>query len=558
MSYADKPWLKSYKMGPFKLPQTMAPYPEISIYQFLEDSAKDYPDNTAIVYLDKSLTYSQLKLQVDKLATALAELGVKKGDSVATVLPNCLEFVICDYAIMRLGAIHVPISVLHRKDDLLYELGESKPNTIISSYRRVERVMSIADQIKFKNLIYVPVSIFPDYTVPKIKDVPDDAIRLEDLIANYEPNPPEVKINPKEDMALLPFTGGTTGLPKGTMITHYNVTCDIRQVLHWMLHPLKAGVKGKSSIIACVPMFHQFGHFALHGAISWGLRLFIMDPRDIDRIVETIIENRPFMVLGVPTHFTYLLNKQLPRMQVFFYSAAAALPVEVAEQMEKKSGIPMGEGYGATETCGGTHINLSAFSKVTGFMASVKKASIGVPVPDTDVKIVDLETGEEVPFGESGEIWIHGPQVMKGYWPTPGKGLVDGWLPTGDVAKMDEDGYFYIVDRIKDMINVSGNKVYSRVVDEVIHDHPAVSSVGVIGITDPKRIGSERVKAFIALKPESRGKVTEEEIIEFCKEKLPPYAVPKEVEFRKSLPLTLVMKINKKKLREEEEAKGKD
>ncbi|NVM29906.1 MAG: AMP-binding protein [Candidatus Helarchaeota archaeon] len=558
MSYADKPWLKSYKMGPFKLPQTMAPYPEISIYQFLEDSAKDYPDNTAIVYLDKSLTYSQLKLQVDKLATALAELGVKKGDSVATVLPNCLEFVICDYAIMRLGAIHVPISVLHRKDDLLYELGESKPNTIISSYRRVERVMSIADQIKFKNLIYVPVSIFPDYTVPKIKDVPDDAIRLEDLIANYEPNPPEVKINPKEDMALLPFTGGTTGLPKGTMITHYNVTCDIRQVLHWMLHPLKAGVKGKSSIIACVPMFHQFGHFALHGAISWGLRLFIMDPRDIDRIVETIIENRPFMVLGVPTHFTYLLNKQLPRMQVFFYSAAAALPVEVAEQMEKKSGIPMGEGYGATETCGGTHINLSAFSKVTGFMASVKKASIGVPVPDTDVKIVDLETGEEVPFGESGEIWIHGPQVMKGYWPTPGKGLVDGWLPTGDVAKMDEDGYFYIVDRIKDMINVSGNKVYSRVVDEVIHDHPAVSSVGVIGIPDPKRIGSERVKAFIALKPESRGKVTEEEIIEFCKEKLPPYAVPKEVEFRKSLPLTLVMKINKKKLREEEEAKGKD
>jgi len=551
MSYADKPWLKSYKIGPFKLPQTMAPYPEISIYQFLEDSAKDYPDNTAIVYLDKSLTYSQLKSQVDKLATAFAELGVKKGDTVATILPNCLEFVICDYAIMRLGAIHVPISVLHRKDDLLYELGESKPDTIICSSRRIERVISIADQIKFKNLIYVPVPIFPDYTIPEIENVPDDAIQLEDLITSHEANPPEVEIDPKEDLALLPFTGGTTGLPKGTMITHYNVTCDIRQVLHWMLSPLKAGIKGKSSIIACVPLFHQFGHFALHGAISWGLRLFIMDPRDIDRIVKTIIENRPFMVLGVPTHFTYLLNKEFPKMQVFFYSAAAALPVEVAEQMEKKSGIPMGEGYGATETCGGTHINLSAFSKVTGFMASVKKGSIGVPVPDIDVRIVDLETGEDVPFGESGEIWVRGPQVMKGYLPTPGKGLIDGWLPTGDVAKMDEDGYFYIVDRIKDMINVSGNKVYSRMVDEVIHNHPAVNSVGVVGIPDPKRPGSERVKAFIVLKAEYREKVTEDDIIEFCKEKLPPYAVPKEVEFRKDLPLTLVMKINKKQLREE-------
>jgi long-chain acyl-CoA synthetase len=247
-------------------------------------------------------------------------------------------------------------------------------------------------------------------------------------------------------------------------------------------------------------------------------------------------------------------------MPTLFYSAAAALPPEVAEQFEKKMGIPMGEGYGMTEATAGVHINLSAISKVTGFMTTTKR-SIGVPLPDTEIKIVDPDTGEEVPFGKTGELYVRGPQVMKGYWPTPGKGLQDGWLATGDIGKMDEDGYFYIVDRVKDMINVSGMKVYSRVVDDVLFEHSAVESAGAIGIPDPDRPGSERVKAFVTLKPEYAGKVTADDIIKYCSEKLPPYAVPKSVEFRKSLPLTLAMKIFKKKLREEEiarmEEKGK-
>ncbi|KKN02573.1 hypothetical protein LCGC14_1116410 [marine sediment metagenome] len=557
LTYADKPWLKSYKVGAFKLPHTMEPYPKISVYKFLEDTATNYPDNIALVYSDEEITYERLKLHVDKIATALVDLCVKKGDRVATILPNCMQYVICDYAIMRLGAVHVPLSILHRAPDLIYELGESGAEIIICSYRRLERVNEIKDKIKIKTIIYTPTKIFPDYSLPKMKEVPG-AHLLEDLIEKYDPKPPKVEINPTEDLATLPFTGGTTGAPKGTMQTHYNITTNVIQTMHWMMKPLESGFKGKASLMICVPIFHQYGHWALHSCISWGLRTFLMDPRDIDKILEVIKEYRPFMTIGVPTHYMLLLKKDIRKMAKFFYSAAAALPEEVAEQFEKKIGIPMGEGYGATETTGGTHLNLTALSKITGFMRKPKRG-IGIPIPDTEVKIINLETGEDVPFGETGEILIRGPQIMKGYWPTPGKGLTeDGWLAMGDIGKMDEDGYFYIVDRIKDMINVSGMKVYSRVVDDILYEHPAVREAGVIGVPDPERPGSERVKAFISLKPEFEGKVTPDDIIEYCKEKLPPYAVPKFVEFKKDLPLTPVMKIFKRKLKEEEIAKMKE
>ena len=205
-----------------------------------------------------------------------------------------------------------------------------------------------------------------------------------------------------------------------------------------------------------------------------------------------------------------------------------------------------------------THVNISPFSKITGFMRAVKKGSMGLPVPDTEVKIMNLETGEEVPFGETGELYVRGHQLMKGYWPTPGNGITeDGWLPTGDIGKMDEDGFFYIVDRIKDMINVSGYKVYSGLVDNVLFEHPAVEVAAAIGIPDPDRPGSERIKAFVQLKKDYVGKVTAEDIIKHCKERLPPYSIPKFVEFRDDLPLTVSEKIFKKKLRDEEIAKMK-
>ncbi|MHA1943854.1 MAG: AMP-binding protein [Candidatus Thorarchaeota archaeon] len=556
MSYQEKPWLKSYSLGPFKLKHSMEPYPEINVYKFLEDAATEYPENIACVYADEEITYPELKDRVDRLASAFVDLGLKKGATIASVLPSCPEFIIVDYACMKIGAIHVPLSILHKADDLQHEIKESKSELVICSYRRVPRVNDIKPHTEVKNVIYAPTKIFPDYELPELEEISESGYFLfDDLIKKHEPHVEQVAINPKEDVALLPFTGGTTGIPKGTMLTHYNLTSNVVQTVHWMMDPLKVGIVGKGATAICVPIFHMYGHWAIHASISWGLKMFLMDPRDMVKIVEVINEYRPAIVFAVPAHYTVFCNMPLKKGQIFYYSAAAALPPELAEEFEKISGVPMGEGYGATETSGGATVNISAFSKVTGFMKQVKRG-VGVPLPDTEIRVIDPETGEEPPMGEPGELWVRGPQCMLGYFPNPGEGLEeDGWLRMGDMVTMDSDGYFTVVDRIKDMINVSGNKVYSRVVDDILHEHPAVEVAGVIGVPDPDRKGSERVKAFVQLRHEFRGKVTEDDIIEFLKDKVKPYAVPKSVEFRDELPLTYIMKLHKKVLREEESAR---
>ncbi|MFX0098641.1 MAG: aldehyde ferredoxin oxidoreductase C-terminal domain-containing protein, partial [Candidatus Hodarchaeota archaeon] len=450
----DKPWLDSYQIGPFKLSHTMKPYPEINIYKWLENAVAEFPDNIVCTYADEDMTYVELKDKVDRLASAFVALGAKKGDTIATVLPSCPEFIIADYAAMKIGAIHVPLSILHKAEDLLYELDESNAEIVVCSYRRVERVNQVKPKTKVKTVIYAPTKLYPDYTYPEMEKVPGEGYHLlDDLIEKHEPHTETVPINPKEDVALLPFTGGTTGLPKGTMLTHYNLTTSIVQSIHWMMDPLKEGIIGKSAGVICVPVFHTYGHWTIHACISWGLRMFLMDPRDMRKIVDVINKIRPFMVFGVPTHYTLFTKMDLIKAPIFYYSGAAALPVDLAVEFESKSGVPMGEGYGATETSGIVTVNISALSKVTGFMAETKRG-IGIPVPDTEIKIVDPDSGEELPVGERGELWVKGPQVMKGYWSTPGKGLKEGgWLPMGDILEMDEDGYFKIVDRIKDMIN---------------------------------------------------------------------------------------------------------
>ena len=548
----ERPWLDSYQIGPFKLEHSMAPYPEMNVYKFLEDTAGKFPDIVACEYSGEEIKYPELKDKVDRLASALVALGVKKGDTVATVLPSCPEFIIADYAAMKIGAIHVPLSILHKSDDLQYELNESKAKVVLCSYRRIERVNQVISKTKLKTIIYAPTKLFPDYEYPDMEQIPEENYHLmRDLIEKHEPHTETIALNPKEDIALLPFTGGTTGQPKGTMLTHYNITSNVRQSIHWMMEPLKEGIIGKSSAVICVPIFHAYGHWAVHACISWGIKIHLMDSRDLTKIVETINQHRPFMVFAVPTHYSLFSQMDLVKAQIFYFSGAAALPEDLAVEFEKKSGVPMGEGYGATETSGVATINISALSKVTGYMAETKRG-VGIPIPDTEIKIVDPDTGQELPIGGRGEIWIRGPQTMLGYYPTPGSGLKDGWLPMGDIVEIDSDGYFKVVDRIKDMINVSGNKVYSRVIDDILHEHDAVEIAGVIGIPDPDRPGSERVKAFVQLKHEYKGKVSEQDIINFLKDKVKPYAVPKWVEFRDELPLTIVMKIFKKKLREEE------
>ncbi len=559
MTYADKPWLKSYKFGPYPLKKTLEPYPEIPLYQILYDSAEKFPDRPACLAFGKETRYRKLKEYVDRLATALAALGVKKGDMVATVIPNCLQFIIADMGILRAGATHIPCSILHKERDLEHEIGSPEAETVICLEDNLPRINAIKDKTKLKNII---VTSWEDYGAnpPELKEIPG-AIQLRRLLDEHEPNPPEVAIDPKEDLAFLCFTGGSTGRPKGVMLTHFNRTANLKQGLPWMLTPLEPGIRGKTSIFIPVPLFHAYGHWVVEFALYWGLRIILVpDPRDNDTLVKTMQEHRPFLVACVPTQYFRMASSKVGRMQTMMMSCAAPLPKIVADAVKNEMGNPISESYGLTETSPLTHLNISSFSKITGFMKE-EKLSLGLPVPDTEVKLIDPDTGEEVPFGEPGIIYSRGPQLMKGYWPTPGSGLDDGWLCTNDIARMDEDGYFYIEDRTKDMINVSGFKVYSTELDEELFNHPDVAIAAVVGIPDPKTPGSERVKVYIKPKPGCEKKLTAEEIIRFCREKFPSYAAPKGpkyVEFRDEFPLTVTEKLFKNALRQEEIKKMKE
>lgn len=556
-SVDEKPWFKSYKLGPFKLARSLEPYPELPLYHILDQSAAQHPYSTAIDYYGTRINYRDLKLAADSLACALAGLGVKKGDKVATILPTCPQYIIGNFAVLKTGAVHVPCSILHKDRELEYEIGESGAETVICLEDYRERIKAIQQNTKLKNIILTSLL---DYTPaqPETEEQSAGAYRFRGLIAGHEPNPPRVEIDPREDLAYLAFTGGATGTPKGVMLTHYNRYTNILQGLPWAMAGLEKSIRGRASACIGVPLFHSYGDSSALFAVYWGMRMILVqDPRDIDYILKMLIENRPFLAALVPTQLMKLRDKEIPRMTIQIISGASHLPVDVRESISEKIKMPISEGYGLTETSPTTHLDLTGFSKITGFAAK-QKYSIGLPVPDTDVKLVDEDTGQECPPGELGHMYIRGPQVMKGYWPEPGGGLIDGWLPTGDIARMDEDGYFYIVDRIKDMANVSGYKVYTSTIDDILHKHPAVSMAVAIGIPDPEREGSERIKAFIVLREEYRDKVSAEEIIEFCKDKCTSYAVPRYVEFRESLPFTVTEKIFKRELREAEIRKMQD
>ena len=552
---SDKPWLKSYKLGPYPLKKTLEPYPKIPVYKFLDDSAEAYPQQVAVEYLGKRIRYHELKDYVDRLANALAGLGVKKGDKVATILPNCPQYIMTDFAVSKTGAAVVPCSTLHKVLDLEYEIGESGAETVVCSDEALSLVNSIKDKTKLRNII---VTSPMDYSAqePEVKEVPG-AYQFKDLIAEHEPHPPQVDIDPVEDLAYLSFTGGATGVPKGVMITHYNRACNIRQMI-WVLEPLWPGIKGKAAAEVVVPLFHAYGHMAVLGSIALGMRiLLVSDPRDTDQIISLMKENRPMVIYVVPTHLMRIAERKVGRLPVLLMSAAAPLPEGVFDAIKREVMMPVTEGYGLTECGPMTHANLTTFSKITGFAAK-ETLGIGLPIPDTEAKIVDLDTGEELGAGESGEILIRGPQTMKGYWPTPGSGLDNGWLHTGDIGRMDENGYFVLTDRVKDMANISGYKVYTTEVDDVLFKYPGVAMAAAVGIPDPERPGSERIKVFIKPKEEYKGKLSADEIIAYCKDKLPAIAVPKSVEFRDELPLTVSEKIFKRVLREEEIKKMKE
>jgi long-chain acyl-CoA synthetase len=549
MDYQDKPWLNNYKLGPYQLDSSLAPYPKEPLFNALENAAARYPNQTAVLYEGSSLKYRQLNRLVDRLAASLAAMGLKKGDRVNIYLPNCIEFVLSYWAVIKAGGAAVLTSTMHSVEGLKHELRTPASKMIICREDYLDNASAAAEGSQVERMI---VTSTPGYNQAEVcVQLPTAAVEFGRLLEGSL-DAPAIQIDPEEDLCELAFTGGATGIPKGVMLSHYNRACVIRQGLPWLMKPMLPGIAGKSSVLLSTPMSHAYGNFVHQSSVYLGLRLIILpDARDTNKMAAAIQEYRPFLIPGVPTQFMRLADAGLQRINSMFFSGSAPLPNEVAQNIRDKTRMPISEGYGLTETSTLTHMNLSGFSKITGFLAS-EKYGIGVPIPDTECKLVDPEDGETIPQGQPGEIVVRGPQVMRGYWPEPGSGLTpDGWLHTGDIAVMDGDGYFQLVDRVKDMVNVSGLKVYTTQVDEVLFKHPAVLMAASFGVPDQHIPGSERVMAVIQLKDDQSDDVDANSIKEFCRERLPPYAVPMFVEFREDLPLTVSEKVFKKALRDE-------
>lgn len=547
----DKPW---YKFWPEGVPKEIE-YPKIALGEVLKESTRKFPNNTAIIYFGRRITYTELEELVDRFTTALQDLGVEKGDRVGIFLPNIPQFVIAYYGALRAGAICVACNPLYKARELEYQLNDAGVETLVSMDTLYPIIQEIRGRTKLRNVIttsprdYLPplLRLLAPLKGVKSHDCPG-ALDFLSLMRKYGPTLKPVDVRP-DDLAVLQYTGGTTGIPKGAMITHRNLIVNARQCE--VLLPIRRGI---DIGVSALPLFHIFGMTTSMNALllTGTTMLMIPDPRDPKGILNAIGKYKATVFCSVPTMYIALLNtpdlkKYNLRTLRACLSGAAALPVEVQRKFEQMTGGRLVEGYGLTESSPVSHVNPLDDPKKN------RPGSIGIPIPDTDSKIVDVETGaKDLKPGEVGELLIKGPQVMQGYWNNADETrmtLRDGWLYTGDIAKMDEDGYFYIVDRKKDMIDVSGYKVWPREVEELLYEHPAVNEAAVLGVPDPYR--GETVKAYVTLKPGYEGKVTEEEIIKFCKERIATYKAPRSVEFRASLPKTLVGKILRRTLREE-------
>ncbi|MGY5852781.1 MAG: long-chain fatty acid--CoA ligase [Candidatus Thorarchaeota archaeon] len=554
--YAEKPWLKNYDE---EVPP-LIDFPKINLYEILERTTEEFGGRTAIWFQKKKISYKELKDLTDRLATALAELGVKVGDRVAIMIPNFPQFIISFYGIIKAGGIVTACSALLTEQELAYQLNDSGAETIIAYDSYLDKINNVKERTALRNIIIT--SVF-DYVPNAPRDPPEIAgtIQFLNLLNRTKPNPPSFEIDPEETIAVLQYTGGTSGLPKGAMLTHYNLVSNCIAT-----HTLVSSrmERGKDTGLTNLPLFHIYGMtVCMNVWIYNGSRIALNpDARDQKSLFELIRDTKPAMFPGVPTMYMRLLERSdledyardLKSIK-FCNTGAAAMPPEVLHEFEERTGCVIIEGYGLTECSPVTHSNPIAGLRKIG--------SVGLPLPNTEVRIVDADDYTKImPVGTEGEIIIRGPQVMKGYWNKPDATdfqIKGEWLLTGDIGKMDEDGYFYIVDRKKDMINVSGFKVYPREVEDVLFEHEAVENAAVIGMPDPKIPGSDIVKAYVVLKDgykESEELISE--IREFLRQSVSPYKVPRLIEFRKELPETLVGKVLRRELQEQEARRAED
>jgi long-chain acyl-CoA synthetase len=567
---AERPWLDTY---PPDVPASLAPYPNESVFSMLESSARRYQDRPAIAWFGAHMNYADLLREVERCSAMLTGLGVSKGDRVAMIMPNCPAFTIAFYACMRIGAVAVGNNPVYTRREMTHQLSDAEPSVVLIADLMYA---DYADVLGELGLDKVVVTRLNDYMppvkkllAPRLKfrkqqqaagkpwpPVPKDApvLRWHTAIADAGPIPPVATIDPLHDPAVLIYTGGTTGVAKGAMLSHANLDANARQAWAW----ITMIEEGKDAVLAALPFFHSYGLLAmvLTGLIAAKLVL-VPNPRDIHLILEISSKERPTFFPGVPR--LYVAINEYPDLGKFdlksvkaCVSGAAPLPQAVATEFARVSdGAVLVEGYGLTECSPVTHVN--------PMDGRGRAGCIGLPLPDTEVRLISLDDPDkEMPQGEPGELCVKGPQVMLGYWRRPEEtalAIRNGWFHTGDVAVMEPDGFFRIVDRLKDMILVSGFNVYPNEVEEVLYHHPAISKCAVVGLADDRT--GERVKAYIVLREGET--LTGDELIAWCKDPaqgLAGYRVPKEIEFRETLPETLVGKVLRRVLQEEERQKA--
>ena len=558
-----RPWHKHYDEG---VPVT-CDYDELTLPQMLTRSAQAYPDTTALIFLNCKLTYRQLKEQVDRMATAFQTLGVKPGTRVAIHMPNIPQVVIAFQGALAAGAEVILTNPLYTPRELEHQWKDSGCEVAVTMdflWDQVVRdvrdtlpvkqyiIASIPEYLRFPLNLLAPLKLKKQNPPRIAKVAPGPGVHLfKALVSKSAPLARDVDRS-LDEIAALQYTGGTTGPSKGAMLTHRNLSVNVQQTHAWF--PNLEG--GQEVILVCLPIFHAFGMtVGMNWAVLTGSTMVLVpNPRDISTLIESIVKHRVTLFPAVPAlynninHFPGVEKMDLSSVKACF-SGSAPLPDDVKVRFEKMTGSSIVEGFGMSET--------SPVATVNPLLGLQKIGSVGIPVPDTDVRIVDAENGtDDMPNGEEGELIVKGPQVMKGYWgreDATAETIRDGWLYTGDFATQDEDGFLRIVGRKKDMINCSGMKVFPDEVDNVLIAHESVLEAATIGVPDEKR--GETVKSFIVFKPGAA--LSKEEVIAYCRKNLAPYKVPSQIEVLEELPKSSVMKVLRRELREMELARMK-
>jgi long-chain acyl-CoA synthetase len=558
----ERPWLNHYDKG---VPQHID-YPEIPLYEVFEESARKYTDVPCTIFKGAKITYKEMNEKTDRLAAGLAELGVKKGDRVGIFMPNTPQFVMAYFAILKLGGVVVATNPLYSKREIEHQANDAGVELMLVMSNFYNLIKEVQPNTRIKKLVVTNIKeTLPSilsflFTLTKEKkggfrvELAEGDVWMQDLIESHQPEDrPKVEVLP-EDIALFQYTGGTTGVAKGAIAKHSNLVANSMQIRSWMV----SAEDGAEVFLMAIPLFHVYGMVAgMLFAVRVGAPMvMIPNPRDLDDVLSSIQKYKVTIYPGVPAMYNAINNH--PDVQAGKYdltsikaciSGSAPLMRETKEKFEALTGGLLFEGFGLSETPTATHCN--------PLMGENKTGSIGMPFPDVVARIISLDDEvTEMPVGEIGELVIKGPQVFKGYHNMPtetANALRDGWLYTGDIAQMDEDGYFYIVDRKKELIKPSGYQVWPREVEEVICENPKVLEVGVAGIPDPHR--GETVKAWVVV--QLGEELSEDEVKDWCKERLAKFKVPTHVEFREELPKTTVGKILRRELvREHKEVAG--